>query len=31
VIGTMRRTGLDMSERYKETSPGGLAVSAVAC
>ena len=31
VIETMRRTGLDMSERYKETSLGGLAVNVVAC
>jgi L-serine dehydratase len=27
VIETMRRTGLDMSDRYKETSLGGLAVT----
>jgi L-serine dehydratase len=31
VIETMRRTGLDMNERYKETSQGGLAVNVVAC
>ena len=31
VIETMRRTGADMSERYKETSLGGLAVNVVAC
>jgi L-serine dehydratase len=31
VIETMRKTGLDMSERYKETSLGGLAVNVVAC
>ena len=31
VIETMRRTGLDMNERYKETSLGGLAVNVVAC
>ncbi len=31
VIETMRRTGLDMSERYKETSLGGLAVNVVEC
>ncbi len=31
VIDTMRRTGLDMSERYKETSLGGLAVNVVEC
>jgi len=30
-IETMRQTGLDMSEKYKETSTGGLAVSIVAC
>jgi len=30
-IETMRQTGLDMSERYKETSKGGLAVNVVAC
>ncbi|MFO1032830.1 MAG: L-serine ammonia-lyase [Hyphomicrobiales bacterium] len=30
-IETMRQTGLDMSERYKETSQGGLAVNVVAC
>ena len=30
-IETMRQTGLDMSERYKETSTGGLAVNVVAC
>ncbi|MGP9695185.1 L-serine ammonia-lyase [Brachybacterium sp. AOP25-B2-12] len=29
VIETMRRTGKDMSERYKETAMGGLAVTAV--
>ncbi|APX31497.1 L-serine ammonia-lyase [Brachybacterium sp. P6-10-X1] len=29
VIETMRRTGADMSERYKETAMGGLAVTAV--
>jgi L-serine dehydratase len=27
VIETMRRTGLDMHDRYKETSLGGLAVN----
>ena len=27
VIVTMRKTGLDMNERYKETSQGGLAVN----
>ena len=31
VIETMRQTGLDMSERYKETSLGGLAVNVVEC
>ena len=31
VIETMRRTGIDMSERYKETSLGGLAVNVVEC
>ncbi len=30
-IETMRQTGHDMSERYKETSQGGLAVNTVAC
>ncbi|MBL4758868.1 MAG: L-serine ammonia-lyase [Rhizobiales bacterium] len=30
-IETMRQTGLDMSDKYKETSKGGLAVSMVAC
>jgi L-serine dehydratase len=30
-IETMRQTGLDMNERYKETSQGGLAVNVVAC
>nr|WP_275065171.1 L-serine ammonia-lyase [Bartonella sp. ML70XJBT] len=30
-IETMRQTGLDMSERYKETSKGGLAVNAISC
>jgi L-serine dehydratase len=27
----MRQTGLDMNERYKETSTGGLAVNVVEC
>jgi len=27
----MRKTGLDMSDRYKETSQGGLAVNLVEC
>lgn len=30
-IRTMRETGLDMNERYKETSQGGLAVNVVEC
>ena len=30
-IETMRQTGVDMSDRYKETSQGGLAVNIVAC
>ncbi len=30
-IETMRQTGQDMSDRYKETSQGGLAVNVVAC
>ncbi|MEO0545910.1 MAG: L-serine ammonia-lyase [Pseudomonadota bacterium] len=30
-IETMRQTGRDMDERYKETSLGGLAVNVVAC
>ncbi|WP_443095968.1 L-serine ammonia-lyase [Rothia koreensis] len=31
VIETMRQTGVDMSNRYKETSLGGLAVNVVEC
>ena len=31
VIETMRQTGQDMQEKYKETSQGGLAVNVVAC
>jgi L-serine dehydratase len=31
VILTMRRTGEDMHDKYKETSQGGLALSAVEC
>jgi len=31
VIETMRQTGLDMSNKYKETSQGGLAVNVIAC
>jgi len=27
----MRQTGIDMSEKYKETSLGGLAVNVVEC
>ncbi|MDB5540470.1 MAG: L-serine dehydratase [Devosia sp.] len=30
-VETMRQTGRDMSERYKETSQAGLAVNVVAC
>ncbi|GAB4067879.1 L-serine ammonia-lyase [Ancylobacter sonchi] len=30
-IATMRQTGLDMNEKYKETSLGGLAVNVVEC
>jgi len=30
-IETMRQTGHDMNERYKETSKGGLAVNIVEC
>lgn len=30
-VETMRQTGQDMSERYKETSQGGLAVNVPAC
>ncbi|MER0239355.1 L-serine ammonia-lyase [Fulvimarina sp. MAC8] len=30
-IETMRQTGIDMSERYKETSQGGLAVNLPEC
>lgn len=31
VIETMRQTGLDMQEKYKETSKGGLAVNVAIC
>ena len=31
VIATMKRTGADMNEIYKETSLGGLAVNVVEC
>jgi L-serine dehydratase len=30
-IETMRRTGLDMKSKYKETSRGGLAVTVIEC
>jgi L-serine dehydratase len=30
-VETMRQTGIDMAEKYKETSQGGLAVNVVAC
>lgn len=30
-IESMRQTGLDMSEKYKETAQGGLAVNLPAC
>jgi L-serine deaminase len=30
-IETMRQTGNDVSDRYKETSIGGLAVNVVEC
>ncbi|WP_404933115.1 L-serine ammonia-lyase [Nitratireductor sp. L15S-10] len=30
-VETMRQTGVDMNERYKETSLGGLAVNVVEC
>jgi L-serine dehydratase len=30
-VETMRQTGLDMSEKYKETSTGGLATNVVEC
>jgi L-serine dehydratase len=30
-VETMRQTGIGMSERYKETSTGGLAVNVVEC
>ncbi len=30
-VETMRQTGMDMNERYKETSLGGLAVNVVEC
>ncbi|MDU7867713.1 MAG: L-serine ammonia-lyase, iron-sulfur-dependent, subunit alpha, partial [Pantoea sp.] len=31
VIRTMKETGKDMSEKYKETSQGGLAVNTIEC
>ena len=31
VIETMRQTGRDMKDKYKETSQGGLAVNMVEC
>jgi L-serine dehydratase len=31
VIETMRQTGFDMRDKYKETSQGGLAVNVVEC
>ena len=31
VIKTMRDTGRDMAEKYKETSRGGLAVNVIEC
>ena len=31
VIETMRQTGVDMKDKYKETSKGGLAVNVVEC
>lgn len=31
VIETMRQTGIDMQDKYKETATGGLAVNVVAC
>lgn len=30
-VETMRQTGIDLSEKYKETSQGGLAVTLAAC
>ncbi|MHA1157978.1 MAG: L-serine ammonia-lyase, iron-sulfur-dependent, subunit alpha, partial [Alphaproteobacteria bacterium] len=30
-VETMRQTGRDMNERYKETSLGGLAVNVAEC
>ena len=31
VIETMRQTGIDMQDKYKETSKGGLAVNVAEC
>lgn len=31
VIRTMRDTGRDMQDKYKETSKGGLAVNTIEC
>jgi L-serine dehydratase len=31
VIATMRDTGHDMKDKYKETSRGGLAVNVIEC
>jgi L-serine dehydratase len=31
VIRTMRATGADMKDKYKETSRGGLAVNVIEC
>ena len=31
VIVTMRETGKDMSDKYKETAMGGLAVNVIEC
>ncbi|WP_393916243.1 hypothetical protein [Halostreptopolyspora alba] len=31
VIATMRNTGADMMDKYKETSRGGLAVNVIEC
>ena len=31
MIKTMRDTGADMSDKYKETARGGLAVNVIEC
>jgi len=31
VIATMRETGRDMKDKYKETARGGLAVNIIEC